>query len=121
MVVWLDWVIRVIIIGIVITACILDLTHNRKPPKKYPLKFIFIRFLNWLTIGLTYACTYFGRYNLQVLNTTDVHHSMDVTVTQFGVISTCGYITYAVFVVINGYFVDRFKINIFYLFIFTLG
>jgi OPA family glycerol-3-phosphate transporter-like MFS transporter len=36
-----------------------------------------------------------------------VHELLGITVTQFGIITTGGYITYAVFVVINGYIVDR--------------
>lgn len=58
--------------------------------------------------GLGYACTYFGRYNINVLNTLDVHEIWGVGVTQYGIITTVGYIVYAVCVVINGFFVDKF-------------
>lgn len=97
----------VLIFGIVILACAIDLLHNRKPPNKYPFKFIFRRFLNWFTVGLTYACTYFGRYNMSMLNTPDVHASLGVSPTQFGVVITVAYFVYAICVVINGFVVDR--------------
>jgi sugar phosphate permease len=65
-------------------------------------------FIFYFVVGLTYACTYFGRYNINVLNTTDVRDSFGIDVTQYGIITTTGYIVYAIFVVINGYFVDEF-------------
>ncbi|KAH7832519.1 putative glycerol 3-phosphate permease [Monocercomonoides exilis] len=104
---WVDWLIRAIIIGVVIVACVVDLTHNRKPPFKYPMKYIIIRFLNWLTVGMTYACTYFGRYNMSLLNTSDVHSVLGVTTAQFGIIITTAYVIYGVFVAFNGVLVDR--------------
>ncbi|KAK2952300.1 putative MFS transporter [Blattamonas nauphoetae] len=94
-------------IGILVAACIIDLCHNRKGEYKYPRKFIFVRFLNWITVGLTYACTYFGRYNISVMNTSDFHAFLGVTATGYGTISTITFIVYATFVVVNGVIVDR--------------
>jgi sugar phosphate permease len=86
---WLNPVVTVVIVVIVCAACLLDLLHNRKPPHKYPFRFILIRFANWLTVGLTYACTYFGRYNMSLVNTPDTHDLLGVTKTEFGIITTC--------------------------------
>jgi hypothetical protein len=41
----MDWITRGIIMAIVACVCIVDLLHNRKPPDKYPFKFVFFRLL----------------------------------------------------------------------------
>ncbi|KAH7825183.1 putative glycerol 3-phosphate permease [Monocercomonoides exilis] len=104
---WLGSVITVVVCAILVGACILDLTHNRKPPNKYPYKFILIRFANWITVGLTYACTYFGRYNMSLVNTPDSHDLLGLTKTQFGIVTTIRTLIYAVFVTVNGVIVDK--------------
>lgn len=105
---WVNYVIFAVVTGILVFACSLDLCHNRKPPYKYQYKFILVRFANWLTAGLTYACTYFGRYNMSLVNTPDCHDFLGLTKTEFGTITTVRTVVYAVCVVINGFIVDRY-------------
>jgi hypothetical protein len=113
-----SWISKSVIIGIVIIACILDLLHNRKPPNKYQFKFIVKRFLNWISIGLLYAVSYMGRYNINILNTSYVHFMLGVSISEYGIIITGGFIVYAVFVVINGLYLFFIHFNVFiYLFI----
>ena len=105
---WFTYVSIAIVTAILLGGCILDLCHNRPPPNKYPYKFILVRFANWLTVGLTYAFTYFGRYNMTQVNSSECHDFLGLTKTQFGSITTVRTLVYAVCVVINGFIVDRF-------------
>ncbi|KAK2952271.1 putative MFS transporter [Blattamonas nauphoetae] len=107
MALWVTILTWCFVCGLVVFACVMDLIHNRKPPNKYPFKFKFTRFINWFIIGMAYACTYFGRYNMSLLNTSDVHDMLGVSASEFGLVLTIAYIFYAVFVTVNGTFVDR--------------
>jgi OPA family glycerol-3-phosphate transporter-like MFS transporter len=64
------------------------------------------RFANWFPLGLTYACFYMGRYNLNVSSSKmmDLFH---LTKAEFGVIATAGFWTYALAVIVNGPLSDR--------------
>eukprot|EP00771_Trimastix_marina_P001169 gnl/Trimastix_PCT/2221.p1 GENE.gnl/Trimastix_PCT/2221~~gnl/Trimastix_PCT/2221.p1 ORF type:complete len:531 (+),score=134.31 gnl/Trimastix_PCT/2221:73-1593(+) len=99
-----DWIVRVVVFAIVAAACIIDLCHN---PLKHRRKFVNFRFLNWFLVGMTYAGTYFARYNMNVANTDKVRDLLGCTKTQFGWVITVGFIAYAAFVVINGFMVDK--------------
>lgn len=99
-----DWAVRGIVVAIVIVACIIDLLHN---PLKHSRKFVNFRFINWFLVGTTYAGTYFGRYNMNVANNQDIWDMLAVTREQFGWIITVGFISYAVFVLLNGFIVDK--------------
>jgi len=94
----------VLVVTIVIGACLIDVFHN---PLKHPKKLVIRRFLNWFLVGITYASTYFGRYNMNVVNQAKSHHDLGVSASEFGVVLTVGSASYAVFVVINGFVVDK--------------
>jgi len=94
----------VLVITIVIIACLIDVFHN---PCHHPRKLVIRRFLNWFLVGITYASTYFGRYNMNVVNQNKTYDNLGVTASQFGVVLTVGSASYAVFVVINGFVVDK--------------
>ncbi len=64
------------------------------------------RFLNWFPLGITYAVYYMGRYNLNVSSTT-IMDKFHLTKTDFGIIATAGFWTYALAVIINGPLADR--------------
>src|SRR5271168_5035635 len=65
------------------------------------------RFANWFPLGLTYACFYMGRYNLNVSQGTiaATYHYSNL---QMGTIATAGFWTYAASVLLNGPIADRF-------------
>jgi OPA family glycerol-3-phosphate transporter-like MFS transporter len=65
------------------------------------------RFLNWFPLGVTYATFYMGRYNLNVASST-IMKNFALTKTQFGIIATAGFWTYAAAVILNGPLADRF-------------
>jgi len=94
----------ILVVTIVIAACLIDVFHN---PLHHPRKLVMRRFGNWLLVGITYASTYFGRYNMNVVNQAKSHHDLGVTASEFGVVLTVGSASYAVFVVVNGFVVDK--------------
>lgn len=65
------------------------------------------RFLNWFTLGLTYATYYMGRYNLNVIKPHMEKAFFGGSQTQFGIIGLCGFWTYAASELVNGPLADR--------------
>jgi len=94
----------ILVVVIVTGACLIDVFHN---PCGHPRKLVVRRFFNWFLVGITYASTYFGRYNMNVVNQVKSHENLGVTASQFGVVLTVGSASYAVFVVLNGFMVDK--------------
>jgi len=94
----------VLVVTIVTIACLIDVFHN---PCHHPRKLVVRRFFNWFLVGITYASTYFGRYNMNVVNQARTHHDLGVTASEFGIVLTVGSASYAVFVVLNGFIVDK--------------
>jgi len=94
----------VLVITIVTGACLMDLFRN---PLGHPKKLVRRRFANWFLVGITYASTYFGRYNMNVVNQARTHKDLGVSASEFGIVLTVGSASYAVFVVINGFMVDK--------------
>lgn len=64
------------------------------------------RFVNWFSLGITYACYYMARYNLNVSSTT-IMDRFHLTKAEFGMIATAGFWTYALSVLINGPLADK--------------
>lgn len=75
-------------------------------PMNHPKDYRVRRFWNWFPLGLTYACYYMARYNLNVSSTTmmDTFH---LTKADFGIIATAGFWTYALSVMFNGPLADK--------------
>jgi len=96
--------VSILVVVIVGAACTIDLFHN---PCHHPRKLVIRRFLNWFLVGITYASTYFGRYNMNVVNQNTSYNDLGVTAGQFGIVLTVGSASYAVFVVLNGFIVDK--------------
>ena len=64
------------------------------------------RFRNWFPLGLTYATFYMGRYNLNVASST-IMKQFALSKSEFGLIATAGFWTYALAVIFNGPLADR--------------
>ncbi|MBI4425244.1 MAG: MFS transporter, partial [Elusimicrobia bacterium] len=64
------------------------------------------RFQNWFPLGLTYACFYMGRYNLNVA-APEFMSRFGFSKAEFGLIATAGFWTYALSVIFNGPLTDR--------------
>jgi len=62
--------------------------------------------MNWFPLGITYAAFYMGRYNLNVAST-EFMTRFSLTKSQFGIIATAGFWTYAMSVIFNGPLTDR--------------
>ncbi|MBI2341881.1 MAG: MFS transporter [Deltaproteobacteria bacterium] len=75
-------------------------------PMNHPAEYRRRRFMNWFPLGLTYACYYMGRYNLNVSSTT-IMDKFHLTKADFGLIATAGFWTYALSVIINGPLADK--------------
>jgi OPA family glycerol-3-phosphate transporter-like MFS transporter len=75
-------------------------------PMNHPAEYRKRRFMNWFPLGLTYACYYMGRYNLNVSSTT-IMEKFSLTKADFGLIATAGFWTYALSVIINGPLADK--------------
>lgn len=98
-------VVTVLVVAVVLAACLLDLFNN---PLKHSRDYVNRRFCNWFLVGLTYASTYFGRYNINVANNRDIYPKLGINdSSDYGWIITVGFWSYAVFVVINGFLVDK--------------
>ncbi|MHB1845543.1 MAG: MFS transporter [Deltaproteobacteria bacterium] len=65
------------------------------------------RALNWVTLGLTYATFYMGRYNLSVANFS-MSREFGWSKAEIGWILTAGFGVYGISTVINGPLTDRF-------------
>lgn len=65
------------------------------------------RLLNWLPLGLTYSLFYMGRYNISVASP-KIMELYNLTNTEWGIIITAGFWTYAFSFIINGPLTDRF-------------
>ncbi|GKT34289.1 putative multi-domain containing protein [Aduncisulcus paluster] len=90
-------------IAIVSGAIIADTQRN---PMGHPKNFTKYRTLNWCLIGFSYALSYMGRYNINVLSGYS-QLEQDFGVNDLGIVITVGFWAYAVFVVMNGFIVDR--------------
>lgn len=71
-------------------------------PLKHSKKFMWIRFLNWFPLGMTYAFIYFARYNLDTLATAEV-----ITKAQKSQISGLGFFVYALSLFVSGPLIDK--------------
>jgi OPA family glycerol-3-phosphate transporter-like MFS transporter len=75
-------------------------------PMNHSQPYLNRRFANWFPLGLTYACFYMGRYNLNVSSSKmmDLFH---LSKAEFGTIATAGFWTYALAMILNGPLSDR--------------
>ncbi len=73
-------------------------------PLKHTKKFMFMRFINWFPLGMTYAFLYMGRYNLNVAKGAlgDL-----LTKDDFGFIGGVGFTVYATSLFLIGPVVDK--------------
>lgn len=72
----------------------------------YSPKFKLIRHINWISLALTYACVYIGRFNFNLVkNDIGIIYHLDKAETGF--IAACGFWTYAFSVGFHGIIVDR--------------
>lgn len=72
----------------------------------HPVEFRLRRGVNWITLGLTYACYYLNRYNLSFCSSA-ICQAFGFSNTQYGMISGGRSWAYALGQFINGLFADR--------------
>ena len=87
-------------IGTILTfAIIVDHTFN---PIKRSKSYRLARLKNWLQIGLLYAFFYMGRYNMSIINNSDVRESLKSSKAGYGACLSLGYYSYALSMLNNG-------------------
>jgi OPA family glycerol-3-phosphate transporter-like MFS transporter len=99
---WLSDILPIAILLLVVTIVVsrlpkVDLGHSPAYLRR--------RVQNWLTVGLTYAFLYMGRYNLTVCATA---LGTRMTNREFGTILASGSVTYGLSFLVNGPLADRF-------------
>lgn len=90
---------------LLVVACLLTYIISLyffRNPLKHTKKFMWVRFLSWFPLGMTYAFLYFARYNLDALATAEV-----ITKAEKSQISGSGFFIYALSLFISGPFIDR--------------
>lgn len=91
---------QLIIVAMLITY-IVTLYFMRNPLKHTP-KFMWVRFLSWFPMGMTYAFIYFARYNIDTLATAEV-----ITKAEKSQISGTGFFIYALSLFLSGPLIDK--------------
>ncbi|MEP6908437.1 MAG: hypothetical protein ABI858_10730, partial [Pseudoxanthomonas sp.] len=99
---WLNDLLPIVILLVVVALVVarlpkVDLGHSPAYLRR--------RVRNWITVGLTYAFLYMGRYNLTVCATA---LGSRMTNREFGTILAWGSVTYGLSFLINGPLTDRF-------------
>jgi len=79
----------------------MDLTYSHYPPS-----FVWRRRANWLTLVITYASLYMGRYNLSIANK-QITDTYGWTTTDIGTLLTLASLFYGIAAMFNGPIVDR--------------
>lgn len=87
------------------TLALISYLYSINNPVKHSRKFRIRSYFNWMTLGLTYAFLYMGRYNLKV-----AHYKFDeshMSNSDFGWIFGIGAVAYGLSFIINGPLADR--------------
>jgi OPA family glycerol-3-phosphate transporter-like MFS transporter len=91
---------QLIIVGVLL-AYIITLYFKRNPLHHSP-KFMWVRFLSWFPLGMSYAFLYMARYNLDTLASAEV-----ITKADKSMISGWGFLIYAASLFFSGPLIDR--------------
>jgi OPA family glycerol-3-phosphate transporter-like MFS transporter len=84
-----------------------DVFLGRYARATYTLKQRLRRWLIWFPLGLTYALFYTARYNVVAGNIPSVRESLGFASTDFGLVVTCGFWTYALTAPLMGWAADK--------------
>lgn len=98
------------IVGLLL-AYIITLYFKRNP-LKHGRRFMWMRFLSWFPLGMSYAFMYMGRYNIDQLATADMSTVPGQVITVLSkadkaVVSSAGFFAYAAALFLTGPLVDR--------------
>jgi OPA family glycerol-3-phosphate transporter-like MFS transporter len=74
--------------------------------RSYLNSFEYVRFRNWLIVGLTYAIFYFGRYNFSSAHAT-IAQNFGWKYTDYAFILSAGLLVYGISVFFNGPLADK--------------
>ncbi len=86
--------------------------YFKRNPMKHGSKFMWVRFLSWFPLGMSYAFMYMGRYNIDQLATADMSTVPGQIITVLskadkGIVSSAGFFAYAAALFLTGPLVDR--------------
>jgi OPA family glycerol-3-phosphate transporter-like MFS transporter len=90
-----------LLVVLMLLVYIITLYFSRNP-LKHSKRFMWVRFLSWFPLGMTYGFLYFARYNLDTLATAEV-----ITKAQKSQISGWGFFIYAVSLFVSGPLIDK--------------
>lgn len=90
-----------LIIVSLLLAYIIGLYFKRNP-LRHESKFMWVRFLSWFPLGMTYAFLYMARYNIDTMATAGVISKADKSM-----VSGWGFFVYAASLFISGPLIDR--------------
>lgn len=96
------WAQELIPIGVLLVVISLVVSRLPKVDVGHTKEFRVRRAMNWLPAGLTYACLYFGRYNL-----TAYKNAVNMTNDAYGSIDLWGSVVYGVAFLLNGPLADK--------------
>lgn len=91
---------QLLIVAMLITYIVT--LYFMRNPLNHSKKFMWMRFLSWFPMGMTYAFIYFARYNVDTLATAEV-----ITKAEKSQISGMGFFIYALSLFISGPVVDK--------------
>lgn len=91
---------QLVIVAMLLTYIIT--LYFMRNPLKHTKKFMWVRFLSWFPLGMTYAFLYFARYNVDTLATAEV-----ISKVEKSQISGAGFFVYALSLFISGPFIDK--------------
>jgi OPA family glycerol-3-phosphate transporter-like MFS transporter len=89
----------------VVAVAIVSVIYFQNNPVGHERRFRIRSYLNWLPLGLTYACLYMGRYNLTEAKAAFGNELMPHE--QFGTIFGVGAVVYGVSFIVNGPLTDK--------------
>ena len=81
-------------------AIAVELRHN---PNGQSWRYRTRRVRNWISLGLAYNAAYAARYAVTVANVPAVRAALGVSHATYGLVLTCGFWSYALFTLVNGY------------------
>ncbi len=98
---------RDIFVGVlpIVVISIISYLYSLNNPVNHSRAFRIRSYFNWLTLGLTYAFLYMGRYNLTKASSKFSEHLMSES--DFGTIFGIGAIIYGVSFIVNGPLADK--------------
>lgn len=91
---------QLLIVAMLITYIVT--LYFMRNPLNHSKKFMWMRFLSWFPMGMTYAFIYFARYNVDTLATVEV-----ITKAEKSQISGMGFFVYALSLFVSGPLVDK--------------